>query len=370
MKILFLPVAIGGGHMKTAEAVKEYIDNNFENAQTMMVDTLKYINPMVDLVVVGGYLNTIKSTPMVYRKLYEMAENTDNLSDFSKTVNQMLSFKIKKLVQTFGPDVIVCTHPFPLQMITTLKRRGKVEAKIMAILTDFAPHSFWHYKEVDTYIVAHQSVKCEMISRGVNPEIIHPLGIPISSRFSIDYNKAEIRSRLGLKDIPTILLMGGSLGFGDIKDIFLALLNCSLNIQTIAVTGKNKRLKTKMEKYAKDSAKPVKILGFTDEIPELMSASDFIITKPGGITISEALAKKLPIIIISPIPGQEEKNAHFLQNNGVAIRIYEKENVELILKQLFENSLRIRQMVQMAEHLSKPHAAEDISKLIRRMCEE
>ncbi len=367
MDILFLSISAGGGHMKAAEALKSHIEERYPGSRTIVVDSLRYINPIVDKLIIGSYINTLKNTPRIYGKLYEIAESDDNLSDVSTTVNRILSYKIRRLIREFVPDLVVCTHPFPLQMAANLKRQSLVRSQLVTILTDFTAHPFWLHNEVDAYTVAHPGMKFEMIKRGISEDIIHPVGIPITKGFLKDYDKTEIRKELELEDITTVLIMGGSLGFGDIKETFQALLNSRKELQLIVVAGKNQKIIKQVKKYASNTEKPVKIYSYTDKIPELMSASDLIITKPGGLTVSEALVKNLPMILISPIPGQEEKNARFLQNSGVAARIYPKQNVEEVLFQVLDNPLRIRQMNEMAQHLARPNAAEDIGKVFQSL---
>ena len=367
MNILFLAISAGAGHIKAAESLKSYIEENHPNYKTVLVDTLRYINPVINKLIIGSYINTLKKTPKIYGKLYEIAESGENLSDVSSSVNRIISCKIRRLIREFQPDLVVCTHPFPLQMLTNLKKKALVKCKIVTILTDFIPHSFWLQKEVHAYIVAHPGMKFDMIKKGINEEIIYPLGIPVSQNFLNNYNKTKIREVLGLEDITTILIMGGSLGFGELKETFITLLNSPKNLQLILVAGKNLKLINTLEKYVSSTSKTVKLYNYTDKIPELMSASDLIISKPGGMTISEALIKGLPLILISPIPGQEEKNAHFLQNSGVAARIYPKQNVEEVLYEILDNPLRIKHMKEMAQYLARPNACKDIVNLFNHL---
>jgi processive 1,2-diacylglycerol beta-glucosyltransferase len=370
MKLLFLSLSAGGGHAKAAESLVEYIESNNHDVQTLVIDTLKYINPMINKLVVGSYLSALKNTPKIYEKLYEIAENSDNLTDGNNPINRILSEKLRKLINDYYPDIIICTHPFPTQMVSDLKRRGKINFKIMSIVTDFIAHPIWLYPEVDFYIIADEGMKYDLISKGISPDVIYPYGIPVSSRFSVNYNRNQVRKHFGLKNMTTVLLMGGSLGFGDIEDVFLDLINSSLELQVVVVTGSNHKLKEEIEKYVDISSKPIKILSYTNQIPELMSVSDFIVTKPGGLTISEALVKNLPIILISPIPGQEEKNARFLLNMGAAVRIYEKDNIDIILKQLINNPKRLSHMIEMSKILGKPNAGKDIAQLINNKTDE
>ena len=366
MNILFLAVSAGGGHLQAAEAVKEYIETNYQESKLRIIDAYKYVSPIINKLVIGGYLKTLKNSPKLWGKLYEMAEKGENVSDLSKTLNKILSFKIKRLIRELNPDVVICTHPFPLQMACNLKKKGEIKVPIVNIITDYATHTFWVNEYVDAYIVANESLVGEMENRGVRREIVYPLGIPVRNKFITKKDKNEVLNKYRLEDKPTFLLMGGSLGIGEIKTLFSNLLKSYRDFQLVIVCGKNIKLKKQLERiYLKSmSSKRILILGFTEKIDELMTISDLIITKPGGLTITESLIMKLPIAIITPIPGQEERNAHFLLNNGVGIRVTHAEDIEKTIYQLFENPLRVRHIKEMSEYLSKPNSTKNLVELL------
>lgn len=364
MNVLFLSVSAGGGHVKAAEALREIIEEHHPGSRTLILDTLKYTNPMVDKLIVGGYLNTVRKTPQIYGMLYEMSESGENTHDFTKNVMRLLSYKIQLFIKEFKPDVIVCTHPFPLQMMSVLKKKKKLSIPVVAIMTDYVCHSFWLHECIDAYVTAHDTMKYQMIDRGILKETIFSYGIPVCRNFLKSRDRNSILEEFGLEDKTTFLVMGGSLGFGDIKGIFMSLLNNKTDLQIVAISGRNSKLKRQLEKYSEDSNKNVKILSFTNQVADLMQISDFIVTKPGGLTIAEALVKKLPMFLISPIPGQEEGNANFLVNSGVAARIMDSCDAEYVFHQIMDNPLRVRHMKEMAEYLAKPNSSEDIVKLL------
>ncbi|MGE5327959.1 MAG: MGDG synthase family glycosyltransferase [Deltaproteobacteria bacterium] len=367
MNILFLSVSAGGGHMKAAEALKSYVEESYPGSKTLLLDTLKYINPIINKLVIGGYLSTVQITPKLYGILYDLAETGENISEVSQIMNRIISYKIKRLIRQFVPDIIVCTHPFTSQMVAKLKKEANIHPKIVTILTDFIPHPFWLHEGVDAYIVAHPAMKYEMISKGIKEETIFPFGIPISKKFLEPLNKTEVRNNLGLANKPTTLIMGGSLGFGDIKEVFTGLAESHRDLQLIVVAGQNKELYKKIRKYSNRVDKVIKVYGYTDKIPELMSASDLLISKPGGMTVSEALVKKLPMILISPIPGQEEKNARYLLNGGAAARLYPKQNVEEVLYQVLDMPARYNHMKEMCGYLAHPNSCQHIGELFQEL---
>lgn len=367
MKVLFLSASTGGGHTKAAEALMEVMKIRQPGFTGQVVDTLKHISPMIDKLVVGTYLKTVKNTPRIYGKFYKLSETGDNIKDLSKTFNKLMAVKLVDFINEYDPSVIVCTHPFPLQMLSSLKQKGIVTIPVIGIVTDFSNHLFFKLDGVDAFIVAHEYIKNDMIKAGMPGEKIHTLGIPVSQTFLQKNDRFQLTQELGLKNKLTMLVMGGSLGFGEFRDIFDSLLKCDRDIQIIAVAGHNKKLEKELKVMADGSLKDIKILGYTNRISDLMDVSDFIITKPGGVTISEALVKKLPILIMSPIPGQEERNARFLTVAGAAVHIFRNEDLDSLFCQVLDNPLRLRHMREMAEYLAKPHASEAIADLIEYM---
>lgn len=366
MKVLFLTVSMGGGHTKAAEAIKEFVDRKYGSSSNTIIDALKYVSPVADKLIVGSYLGTLKKTPKVYGELYKLSEYKENITDFTKAVNKILSNKLCKCIKEFNPSIIVCTHAFPVHMVSNLKRKRKITAPVIAVVTDYANHMFWKNDNVDAFIVAHDYVKQCMIETGTPPHKIYPYGIPVSSRFLIKKDKKTIRKELGLDDKLTMLIMGGLLGMGKVQDIFRNLIHCKRDLQIIAVTGDNQKLKEDLEELALNSGKKIKIFGYTNHISDLMDASDFLITKPGGLTITEALAKRIPILLLPPIPGQEERNAKFLLNCGVAATLYPEDSVDGVLAQVLDTPLRFQHMKEMASYLSRPNSSQDIVELMEK----
>lgn len=365
LKVLGLSISAGAGHVRAAKAVKNYFECNFKHIEMEIVDTLKYIHPFIDKIVIGSYLQTIKKSPKIYEKIYEFAEKEDALSNFSGVVNDVLSYKIKSLIEEVNPDVILCTHPFPLEMLSILKKKGKVSIPAAGILTDYAIHSFWLYDNIDAYVIPHEDFMQEVTDRGIAEEVVYPFGIPVNQDFLEPISKDDAKKRFGIDpDKLTLLLMGGGLGMGNIKNIYEALAKSSLDIQLIVCTGRNFNLKAQIEDISKSTDKKSVILTYTDEISAIMSASDILVTKPGGLTIAEALIKELPIIITSAIPGQEEKNADYLLNSGIAARVKDSCSIVSLVRQLAGSPTRLKHMREIAHEKAKPNAARDICSLL------
>lgn len=370
-KILILYAAYGGGHLSAAKSIKECIDNNYKDVDAELIDYMKYINKAIEKISTEAYKEMAKKAPWAWGKVYSHSQKGAFAKLSSKTFN-LMSLKLHGLLEEKNPDLIISTHPFSNQMCAYLKKKGKLDSKLATILTDYAAHDQWLVgsEYIDYFFVAHMGMKEELILKGIEPEKIYAKGIPLSNRFLFHYNKEKILKNFGL--VPgkkTVLFFaGGEFGLGKNKtyEILESFVHSFDNIQIIAIAGKNVKMKQNFEDLVKefDKEAEVKILEFTDKVPELMSASDLVVTKPGGLTTTESLASGLPIIVINPIPGQEEENAEFLEKNKVAIWIKKDDNTEEIISDLFNHPEKMQEMKINARLLAKKNSTKDICEVL------
>ena len=345
MKALLLSVSAGGGHKKTAETIKNYILANSPSSEIKIIDTIKYINPILDKVVIGSYLKTLKINPSLYGKLYDYAEYDVGLNSFAVKINEMMAKKLLPLIRSFNPDIILCTHPFPTEMVSTLKGNSKISVPTVSVLTDYAVHSFWVQPNIDAFIVSNKDMVSEMMAKNISKDIIFPIGIPIEPSFSTTYNREDTLSALGLDSSKfTLLVMGGSLGIGKIAKIYGQLSQLKREVQIIVITGNNKKLYSNLKKLQENSNKPTRIIGYTADVNKYMRSCDLLITKPGGLTITEALACGIPLAIFSPIPGQEEQNANFLFRHNLSVNLGFGENCKDIIEELLSSDTKLKNM--------------------------
>lgn len=368
MRALILSVSAGGGHKHAALALKDYILKFEPVSEVKILDTIKYINPILNKVLIGGYLNTLKITPSLFGKIYRFTENTgkdDSISSFKNKLTEIMAHKILPAIEKFKPDIIICTHWYPVEMVSILKKKNKLNIPIVCIITDYAPHSFWIYPQVDSYIVSNKDMIEEMVHRGINRNSIFDSGIPVGSDFFDRYNRNDTLKELKLDpNKQVILIMGGSLGMGRISGIYSQIANSTKDIQVIVVAGNNKKLYTKLMSIKKTSNVDTRILGFTKDVNKYMQCSDILITKPGGLTISEALICQIPIILFSPIPGQEEKNEEFLLKHNLAISIGDGTNCREKIEQLLSSSETLKIMKHNCKKFSKPNCGYNIFNVI------
>ncbi len=354
--VLLFSVSIGAGHNLAAQAVVEEILKRYPDCRTGIVDTFKYINPILDKVITGSYIESLKFNPKIWGYLYEQAEEGEKFIDLKQVFSRLASVKIEKLINEYEPQAIICTHAFPAGVLSMLKAKGKFAVPLVGIMTDFTVHPFWIYEQIDKFVLPCDELKYQVEEFHIPGEKIMTTGIPLRGQFARKVDRVEARKKFGLQDKTTILVMGGGLGLGEIENIIGTLSNSDLDLQVVSVTGKNDRLRTKLQLM--NTANTLRVLGYIDNIAEVMAASDIIITKPGGLTTAEVLAVGLPMIIVAPLPGQESRNTEFLLNSGVAVKVRKISHLVPQLKQLLSNEKRLNQIKEMASLIGKPRAAE------------
>lgn len=369
-KILIFYASYGGGHLSAAKSIKEYIDLNYKDSETLMIDCVEYVNKALSKITTNAYAKMAKKAPWAWEKVYYKSQN-GLLAKVSTTSNKIMAVKMAKLFREFNPDIVISTHPFGSQMTSYLKKKNKTNCVLATILTDFAPHDQWLIgsEYVNYFFVSNQSMKEYIEKDNSLTAKVFVTGIPISGRFSNNYDKNEICNLFNLDpNKKTILFFGGGaygLGVQQTVDILDNLAD-NTNFQVIAIAGKNEKMKKAFENIVntKNRQDSIKVLPFTDKVPELMSISDLVITKPGGLTISESLASGLPLILINPIPGQEEENAEFLENTGCAVWIKKNSDSKGIISDVLNNSDKLYNMKIQSTILGKRTSTKDICNII------
>jgi processive 1,2-diacylglycerol beta-glucosyltransferase len=370
-KVLIFYASYGGGHLSAAKSIKQYLEKNYTDLQIEMIDCVKYVNKALDKVTTTAYKEMAKKAPWAWEKVYYKSEN-GLLSKVSTTSNKVMAVKMAKLFREFNPDIVISTHPFGSQMTSYLKKKKKTNCILATIMTDFVPHDQWLIGSefVDYYFVSNENMKNLIIKdNNISAEKIYVTGIPISERFLKSYDKQNILNDFNLSpNKKTILFFGGGeYGLGKERTVSILenLAKSNLDIQVVAIAGKNEKMKEAFENIVQNYNKQnsIIVLPFTDKVPELMSIADLVITKPGGLTTSESLASELPIIVINPIPGQEEENAQFLEESGCAIWIKKDSNPEEILNSVLDNNEKLNNMKQNSIKLARKNSTKDICEI-------
>lgn len=353
VKALVFSVSIGAGHDLVANALAQELLEEAPGSEIKIVDTFQYINSVLHKVVVGSYMETLKFTPKVWGYLYDQAEDGERLVDLGQILSKLLSTKLEQLLREISPHVILTTHAFPTGILAVAKRRGQITVPLAAAVTDFHVHSFWIHQGVDRYFIPAPDLARPLLLSGLDPECIKPVGIPIRSQFSRKMDPMQAKEELGLDPIPTVLVLGGGLGMGRMEVITRELLTDS-TFQVLVVAGKNQRLYDSLSNIKSDK---LKVFGFVENMAQVMTAADVIISKPGGVTTAEILALGKPLLIYSSLPGQEDRNTYYLLNKGVAVKVRKLEMLIPEILSMWQNPLRLRHMREMATELGSPDSS-------------
>ena len=370
-KILIFYASYGGGHLSAANSIKQYIDDNFSDCETKLIDCMLYVNKPINRITTTAYKEMVKKFPWAWGEVYSHSQKGP-IAHISSTANNLLAKKLLKLLKEYNPDIVISTHPFGSQMVSYLKRKALIECSLSTIITDFAPHEQWLVgkEQVDYFFVSHEKMREKIINSNIPESKVFSTGIPLSNKFLMHYNKVSVMKSFGLNpNKPVILFFGGGefgLGREQTIKIFKSFIQHINNNQIVAIAGKNEKLKEAFSSivHSLQVEDVVKVLPYTNQVPELMSISDLVVTKPGGLTTTESLVSGLPIIAINPIPGQEEENAKFLENAGVAIWLKKHNDYDEIVKNLLSDRDKLHKMKVNTKLLAKKNSTRDICNII------
>ncbi len=358
MNILIFSVSIGNGHDQVAHTLRNEIIAANNKARVKIINSLNFISPILDKVILDSYMNILRFYPKAWGVLYEKTNKLDPVIDVNDITNKLMTSKLRKTIVNFNPDAIICTHSFPSSIISSMKQKKLPNYPLITVITDFNIHSSYINEGTNKYVIAHENLAYALESYGVNKDRILPLGIPIKREFSVPLERSEVQKKLQLENKKTILVMGGGLGLGAINNIVKELDSYFNDIQILAIAGRNHRLEQKLKSMS--TKNKFIVYGFISNIHELMEASDCIISKPGGVTTAEMLCKQKPLVIFSPLPGQEYENTEYLMNEGVAVSASDIKKIPILINQVLNSDSRLRCMRELIKGLKKPYAATDL----------
>jgi processive 1,2-diacylglycerol beta-glucosyltransferase len=363
-KVLIFTAATGGGHNEAASSLeKEFIKNGYE---VKKVDILKEINKMLDILISDSYRILASKLPKFYGSLYEISNKEITNKFITKSFTKIARQKVFHIILEENPNLIIGTHAFTVSVIGYLKANKLINIPFISVVTDYEAHQTYIDNNVDAYITGSIHTSKTLEKYGIERDRIYPYGIPIKREFFSSFNTEEFK-----KEHFQILLMAGSLGLKNIKKALKSIITLQRNFNIVVVCGNNNELKKSIEKTYVDLINNGKITlyGFTKEIPYLMETSNVIITKPGGLTVSEAIAKKLPMIVPYYIPGQEKENLDFLVKQDVAIYVNEESNISKIIERIMDNPEILESMKSNMTKLAKQFCLDNIFKLGEKLIE-
>ncbi len=364
-RILLTHITVNSGHYRAARAIEHSIRELNPKAEILNIDAFQYLNPFLARLIDRMYLSVIKKAPEVWDYLYDNPKVVRRSQQIRELLHRYDSPRLQALMRDFNPDVVACTQAFPCGLVSDYKREHTKNIPLYGILTDFSPHAYWVHDQVDGYVVPAETTKHWLVDHKIDPKKISVFGIPIDPLFGHTPDWLSIRRRLQLDPhLPTLLMMGGGQGLGPLVEAVDDLDKISAPFQLLVVTGSNESLYHRLIKRAPSLKHPVRIFAHVDFIADLMSVSSLIITKPGGLTTSEALVKGLPIVALNPIPGQEMRNANFLVSQKAGLLVKKTDHLATVVRKLLHHPDDLKTMAQHARRLGKPHAAADTARLV------
>lgn len=366
-RILVLSASVGAGHLRAAEAVELALRQLDPAATVENVDVLKLSSAVFRRVYGQAYLDMVNRTPHVLGYFYDLLDRKPSPSQRSdkmrRLVQRMNLGKFLKFLSSESWDVVVNTHFLPAEIIAGLKTKKKFDAPQITTVTDFETHRLWANEPCEQYFTATREAVVHLASWGVPESAISVSGIPIHPVFSVRKDRDECLEKHGLVgDRPIVLQLSGGFGVGPIEKIFRAILDIETPLELVVVTGRNAALQKELSQADVPERHRVHVIGFTTEIDELMNVADVVVSKPGGLTSSEVLARGAAMAIVNPIPGQESRNSDYLLENGAAIKLNNVCTLAYKVGSLLADSKRLARLKTNARRLGKPKAAFKIAR--------
>jgi len=366
-----LSAAVGVGHTAAAQAVGAALARLDSSVETQTVDSYKYAASIFSKVVADGYIGMVKTVPQVYSFIYDRAERATHVPAFRRFVSQYTAANLRRLVEERRPDLVVCTHAFPCGVMSEYKLQFDPDLPVVGIVTDFVVHPFWIYTNIDAYAVATPEIRHTLIARGVATDRVLVSGIPIDLRFAQPRDTVDaLRVALDLpRDRRIVLIMGGGVGIGPLDTIMRALKTIDIPLAAAVIVGRNRKLQQRVVAAAEHTAYPLRVLGFVHNVFDYMHASDVLVSKPGGLTSSEALAALIPMILVKPLPGQEQRNTRYLVSRRAAVRARGDAQLAEAVRDLLTSSTRRDDLLERMAALRRPEAALRVAERILELLE-
>ncbi|WP_226941181.1 MGDG synthase family glycosyltransferase [Janthinobacterium violaceinigrum] len=365
-KILLLSVSAGAGHMRAAQAIEAYAarDGGGPAALALHLDVMEFVTPAFRKLYTDLYIKLVNKAPALWGYLYHAthdAPRDSSMQRLRRAVERLNTRALMARIAAFQPDAIICTHFLPAELLSRALRQQQLACPVWVQVTDFDLHRMWVHEQMQGYFAATDEVAFRMRHEGIPADRIHVTGIPVMPAFAQAPDRVQCAQACGLDPRrTTILLMGGGAGLGSLETVAARLLALPGDFQLIALAGKNAAALAALQALADQYPGRLLAQGFTGEVERLMACADLVITKPGGLTTSECLALGLPMIVNSPIPGQEERNADYLLEQGVALKAFDAVTLEYRVRLLLEHPEQLQSMRAKALALGRPRAALDV----------
>jgi processive 1,2-diacylglycerol beta-glucosyltransferase len=365
-RVLVLSVSAGTGHIRAGEALAKAAAAHPATGEVLHVDALRYTNKMFRRFYGQFYIDLVKSAPQLLGWFYDSQDEPWKTEKMRLMLDRMNTGPLVRQIKKFKPDITICTHFLPSEILSHLIKHGKVDTQLSVTITDYYAHAMWLSRLINHYFVANEESRVQLETIGFPPECITVSGIPIDPVFCEPKERAALREKQDLRnDVPMLLVSAGALGVSSAERIVEVLGKLTMPVQVVVICGKNEKLRQNVLDQLNRHPEPVahlsfKVLGYTTEMDEWMKSADLYIGKPGGLTTAEAMSCGLPMVIYQPIPGQEERNSDFLLENGAAVKCNQLATMAYKVELLLKNPERMAKMRRRALDLSHPDAARQI----------
>ena len=368
-KILFLSVSAGAGHMRAAEALRLTAAASLPNVETLHLDAMDYVPSAFRKLYTDFYITLVNSYPTLWGMLYQRSSEADPdgpMQKLRRAVERLGTGDLRKAIDAFAPDAIVCTHFLPAEMLMHEIRRERMTVPVWVQVTDFDLHGMWVIPHMTGFFAASDEIAFRMRANRIEAQRVHTTGIPVMPEFTQPQDRQACAERFGLDPTrPTIMLMGGGAGVGKLDEVAARLTQLEHDFQLIVLAGRNEAALARLKIQAVEQPGRLFPFGFTNEVALLMACSDLVITKPGGLTTSECLAMGVPMVVYAPIPGQEERNADYVLEQGAALKAVDLISLEYRVRQLLAEPERLTRMRECARRLGQPQAARRVLDIVQ-----
>jgi processive 1,2-diacylglycerol beta-glucosyltransferase len=369
-RILLLSASVGVGHLRAAEAVELALRETAPNVFVRNLDVMELTNRAFGRLYARGYLGLMNRAPYVHGYFYDLFDRPVRApvtrSDRVRLALQWVN--LRRFVQILKAepwDLIINTHFLPAEIVASLRRQGKIDTPQVTVTTDFDTHRMWVHPPCEHYFTATEEGSRYLQYWGVPGANVSVTGVPIHPVFRRPKDKAACAAKHGLaSDRPVVLQMAGGFGVvGPIDKLYATLLQTERPIELVVAAGRNGAIKARLEKIPTPPRHRVRILPFTNEIDEYMAAADLVVSKPGGLTVAETLARGAVLVMVQPVPGQESRNSDYLLENGAAVKVSTLPLLSYKMDSLLADPTRLAQLRANAVRLARPNAAFDVAAL-------
>lgn len=369
-KILITYASYGSGHKTVANYIYEYFKEHGDY-DVKIVDVMDYASLIgkINLKLFNMIFKFQFSLPATIG--YELSDNKIVTAPYKIYTKACLNKQLQKDFLEYNPDLLIATHFFGGIMMGSINKKYHTKTKIITIITDYCSNCMWiqNHKYEDYIVVSNEIVKQEVLKFGVDEKKICPFGIPLSSKFKVTDDKEKIKFKYNIKNNKPIILFfgGGSMGSSFTYNYLKALLKLKLDINIIFVAGKNVELQNKVNDLVmKENTPNITVLGFTNDVSNLLNIATLVITKPGGLSVTEALEMKTPMILIPGNGGQENYNANYVTKNKFGLRVRTPFQLSRVMKKINNNPEIVQNMYNNLKNQEENKSIEKLFNLVEK----